>query len=113
LAFNDARSSVSLLVLAEKDAPTPIHKHLGAAEIYMLKGSLSYEEGTAREGDYLFEAGGTVHIAEARDEVLSLVIFHGPLMGYNDDGSVAGVCDVDLFYKLAADNNAVAHLPPR
>lgn len=113
LRIDDANSSVTVMVLAHKDAPTPIHKHVGDAEIYVISGSLSYEEGTAHAGYYLHEAAGTVHIAEAEREVLALVMFKGPLVGYNDDGSVAGICDPDLFYQLAKDNNAVGHLPPR
>jgi len=40
-------------------------------------------------------------------------IFHGPVVGYDENGKVAGVIDADLLYDLAAANNAVGHLPPR
>lgn len=113
LNINSARATSTLLLKAEKGAPTPLHKHVGAAEVYVLKGSFSYEEGSAKSGSYVHEAGGVVHIAEATDEILAYVTFHGPLVGYNDDGSVAGVCDVDLFYDLAKANGAVGHLPAR
>ena len=113
LHLDEDRGSVTLLLLAEQGAPTPLHKHIGAAEIYVLRGSFSYEEGTAHPNYYVHEAGGVVHVAEADDEIMAFVVFHGPLVGYNDDGSVSGVCDCDLFYELAAQNGAVGHLPPR
>jgi 2,4'-dihydroxyacetophenone dioxygenase len=113
LHLNEDRGAATLLLLAEQGAPTPIHKHVGAAEVYVLRGSFSYEEGTAHANCYVHEAGGVVHVAEANDEILAFGIFHGPLVGYNDDGTVAGVCDCELFYELAAKNGAVGHLPPR
>jgi 2,4'-dihydroxyacetophenone dioxygenase len=113
LHLNDDRGATTLLLLAEKGAPTPIHKHVGAAEILVLRGSFSYEEGTAHPNYYVHEAGGVVHVAEANEEILAFVVFHGPLVGYNEDGSVSGICDCDLFYELAEKNGAVGHLPPR
>jgi 2,4'-dihydroxyacetophenone dioxygenase len=113
LHFDAGQGKSTLLMKAEKGAPTPLHKHVGAAEIYVLKGTFSYEEGTAKAGSYVHEAGGVVHIAQAEDEVLAYITFHGPLVGFNDDNSIAGLCDVDLFYDLAKKNNAVGHLPPR
>jgi quercetin dioxygenase-like cupin family protein len=113
LHLNEDRGTVTLLLLAEKGAPTPIHKHIGAAEIYVLRGSFTYEEGAAGPNYYVHEAGGVVHVAEANDEILAFVVFHGPLVGYNEDGSVSGVCDCDLFYELAERNGAVGHLPQR
>jgi 2,4'-dihydroxyacetophenone dioxygenase len=113
LNINPARGTATLLLKAEAGAPTPLHKHVGAAEVYVLNGGFSYEEGSAKSGSYVHEAGGVVHIAEANEEVIAYVTFHGPLVGFNDDGSVSGVCDVDLFYDLARANDAVGHLPPR
>ena len=37
-------------------------------------------------------------------------VVYGPIVGYNDDGSVAGVVDNDLMYELAAANNAAGHI---
>jgi quercetin dioxygenase-like cupin family protein len=113
LNFDANQGKSTLLVKSEKGAPTHLHKHVGAAEIYVIKGSFSYEEGTAHTGSYVHEAGGVVHIAQAEEEVLAYVTFYGPLVGFNDDNSISGLCDVDLFYDLAKKNNAVGHLPPR
>lgn len=113
LNLNESRGTSMLLLKAERDAPTPVHKHVGAADIFVLKGSFSYEEGTAYSNYFVHEAGGVVHVAEAQDEVLAIVTFHGPLIGYNDDGSVSGVADCDLFYSLAEAQGAVSHLTPR
>ncbi len=107
------RGSATLMLLSEKGAPTPLHKHVGAADIYVLRGSFDYEEGHAATGCFVHEGGGVVHVAETDDEVLALVTFHGPLVGLDDDGSVNGLCDCDLFIELADKNNAISHLPAK
>jgi hypothetical protein len=42
-----------------------------------------------------------------------LGIFHGPIVGYDDDGNVAGIITADLLWDLAEANGAIAHLPAR
>lgn len=110
LNVNAERGSMTLILRAGKDAPTPLHKHIGAAEIFVLKGSFAYEEGSGSSGDYVYEAGGVVHIAEAGEEVEAYVIFHGPLVGFDDAGNVTGIMDADLILDLAKANGAAGHI---
>ncbi|MEQ5843778.1 cupin domain-containing protein [Paraburkholderia acidicola] len=104
------KGSMTLILRAGPDALTPLHKHIGAAELFVLNGWFSYEEGKGTKGDYVYEAGGVIHVAEAGNGVEALILFHGPIIGLDDSYSVTGVIDAEMVYSLAKANGATAHI---
>lgn len=101
-------------ILLRVDAPNqaPIHWHLGAIEGYIVEGEFGYgplDRGGA--GAYAFEEGGAIHEPDTSVGFTMFMIAHGPLAGYDDDGSVAGVLDAHAMLKLADAHGAGAHVP--
>ncbi|MGF6995405.1 cupin domain-containing protein [Paraburkholderia sp. GAS32] len=110
LSVNFERGSITLILRAGPKALTPLHKHIGAAELFVLNGWFSYEEGKGTKGDFVYEAGGVIHIAEAGNGVEALIVFQGPIVGLDDNHGVTGIIDAELVYALAKANNATAHI---
>ncbi len=88
------------LFRAEAGSLVPPHKHIGAAEYFVLKGKLEIrggvEEGgvTALAGDYGYEPNGIVHEKTYFPEPTEyLFINHGPLQYLDDEGNTAMVLD--------------------
>ena len=50
-----------ILLKIDPDAPPTIHKHLGAANAYVIEGGFGYEHGEVYAGDDMVEAGGVTH----------------------------------------------------
>ncbi|MFL9886712.1 hypothetical protein PQR66_26965 [Paraburkholderia agricolaris] len=92
------------------DALTPLHKNTGAAELFILNGWFSCEEGSGTKGDYVYEAGEVIHVAEAGNGVGALILFHEPIIGLDDSYSVSGVIDAEMVYSLAKANGPSAHI---
>lgn len=102
--------SVILLKIAE-DAPATVHKHIGAANAFILQGGFGYEHGQVHEGDFMVEAGGVTHTPQVHPGGCVLLGFmHGAVAGYAPDGSLAGVIDVDWYVEQAKAHGAFAHL---
>ncbi|MEM9386019.1 MAG: cupin domain-containing protein [Pseudomonadota bacterium] len=92
-------------------APKAAHKHIGAANAYILQGGFSYEKGGVRAGDFFVEAGGIDHAPEVDPDGCVLLGFsHGAVAGYDEDGRIAGIVDVDWMVDAAKANNAFDHL---
>jgi len=58
----------------------------------------------------VLEAGGSIHEPSSPEGVIMFAIVHGPLVGYNEDGSIAAVIDGRFMYDLAVHNNVAAHI---
>lgn len=86
------------------------HKHLAQVEIFMLSGSFYYENGKVFANDYMAEAGGVTHAPASDEGALMLTILHGPLQILNEEKRIVATVGIDEMYKLARENNAVAHL---
>jgi anti-sigma factor ChrR (cupin superfamily) len=111
LDYDHNHSYTVILLRIDPDAPPVTHKHLGAANAYILSGGFGYEHGSVYEGDYMVEAGGVTHTPHAHPEGCVLLGFmHGVVQGVNSDGSIAGVVDVDWYIEAAKRNGAFAHL---
>ncbi|MEM8662485.1 MAG: cupin domain-containing protein, partial [Pseudomonadota bacterium] len=89
---------------------TPIHKHTGAVEAYVLDGEFGYGDQRGAKGAYTYEAAGSIHQPDSPGGSLMFAIVHGPIIGYTEDGQVEGVVDNDLMYELAAANGAADHI---
>lgn len=89
-----------LLIRAEAGAVVPPHKHIGAAEYFVLKGKIEIRGGvenggvTALAGDYGYEPNGIVHEHTFFPEATEyLFINHGPLQYFDGDGNTTMVLD--------------------
>jgi len=116
LNINETTGGATFLLYVSEGAQAPLHRHLGGAEAYNIFGRWAYE---GEDNDvigpncYIYEPAGITHLPQQEAEAMMFGIFHGPVVGYDENGAVAGVIDADLLYDLAAANNAVGHLPPR
>lgn len=100
----------SMILKVDKGNEAPIHGHLGAVEAFVIEGEFGYEDDRGGEGSYVYEEAGSIHMPTSPDGVTMFAIVYGPLVGYNDDGSVAAIIDGKLMFQLARDNNAVGHI---
>ncbi|MDQ8934604.1 cupin domain-containing protein [Acinetobacter rudis] len=111
LDFDKNHSYSCILLHISADAPATIHKHIGAANAYILQGGFSYEHGAIFEGDFMCEAGGVTHMPYVFKEGCTLLGFnHGAVAGIGEQGEITGIIDVDWLIEQAKANNAFAHL---
>ena len=86
-------------VLFKQGAGTfaPPHKHLAAADFYVLKGCIEYRGGVAKAGHFAREPLGAVHEKTSfPEETIYLFTSYGPMVMYAPDGSISGVTDAEL-----------------
>lgn len=110
LHIDEASGRFTFLLKVERDVTAMLHKHLGEAEAYILEGEFGYGAERGGAGWYAYEAGGAVHLPDTRTGMLIFAVSHGPIIGYNPDGSVAGVLDVQWMYETARANGAADHI---
>lgn len=84
------------------------HKHLGAADFYVVKGKLEYRMGDAPQGSYGYEPLGAVHEATTCSEETVLVFnSYGPIIFYAEDGSIEQILSYET--ALALQEGAKEH----
>lgn len=68
----------------------PPHKHLSAAQVFVLSGKLQVRDGTLEAGDYLYEPNGMVHgTTTALEDTEYLFFCDGPVLFFDEDGFTA------------------------
>ena len=83
------------------------HKHLGAAEFFVVKGEFDYRAGTAKAGDYGYEPLGAIHGATTCTVESEYVITtYGPIAFLNEDRSVQMLYDFSAAKKLWDEQQA-------
>ena len=111
LDYDRNTSFTVILLKILPEAPETIHKHIGAGNAYIVQGGFGYDHGEVFEGDYMSEAGGVSHTPHVHPEGCTLLGFmNGAVAGLNEDGSLAGLVDVDWMIAKAKENNAFSHL---
>jgi len=111
LNVNAQTGGFTMLLRVEPGNLAPIHGHLGAVEGIILGGGFGYDDDRGREGWYVLESGGISHRPDTDDDgMVMFAVMYGPLVGYEDDGGIAGVVDGKTMYQLAEDNNAANHI---
>lgn len=79
----------------------PPHKHLGAAEFYVLEGCIDYRGGKAEAGYYGYEPLGAVHEKTSFPvDTIYLLTSYGPLAMRNENGELIGVKDFEMMHGL-------------
>lgn len=110
LNINEADGRFTFLLKVDPGVTAPIHKHIGEGEAWILDGSFGYGEEMGRKDWYSHEAAGSLHIPHSPEGLLMFAISHGPILGYGDDGTIAGVIDVEWMYETARANGAADHI---
>ncbi len=99
-----------MLLKVDPDNGAPAHGHLGAVEAFIIEGGFGYDEDRGGVGAYVFEEAASLHMPDSPNGSIMFAVVHGPLVGYNDDGSVALIIDGKYMYDLAAQEGAAGHL---
>ena len=111
LAINPLTGGFTFLLKIGPNVQAPIHGHIGAVEAIILDGVLAYNGDEGKTGDYLFEPSGIKHNPHTGAEgVLLFAVVHGPLIGYEEDGSIAAVIDAKVMYELAEASGQCPHI---
>jgi 2,4'-dihydroxyacetophenone dioxygenase len=86
----------TLLLKVSKDVVAPVHKHVGAVEVFVLEGDFHYVDAPDirfTAGSYLLEDAGAVHQPASLNGAVMVAVFHGPVEGLDSDGNVVGRID--------------------
>ena len=85
----------------EAGSSAPPHKHLAAAEFYVLEGCIEYRGGVAKAGHFAREPMGAVHERTFfPEDTLYLFTSYGPLAMYGPEGNIVAVTDAELIHSL-------------
>ena len=107
LRVSEETGTWTSLVKMEAGSRFAAHKHLGAAEFFVLKGAFEYRAGTAKAGDYGYEPLGAVHGATTCTiESEYVITTYGPIAFLNEDGSLQMVYDFDAAKRLWDEQQA-------
>ncbi len=110
LNIDQKTGGFTMLLKVDPGNEAPVHGHLGAVEAYVLSGEFGYDEDRGPAGAYVYEAAASRHMPDSPEGSIMFAVVHGPLVGYNEDGTIAAVVDGKMMYEIAAASNAAAHL---
>jgi anti-sigma factor ChrR (cupin superfamily) len=80
----------------------PPHKHLAAADFFVLQGRIEYRGGVATTGYFAREPLNAIHErTEFPEETIYLFASEGPMAMYAPDGSIAGIMDAETFASMS------------
>ena len=87
LWFSQETGRWAVLLRWKKGYVARPHKHLSAAQAFILSGKLQVRDGTLEAGDFLYEPNGMVHgETTALEDTEYLFICDGPVLYFDDDG---------------------------
>jgi hypothetical protein len=114
LNFEPSSGKYTILYKLQAGGTVSVHKHLGATEFFVLKGSFGYEAGDVGPGGYGYEYAFAVHepVASSGEDLVMLVINYGNTQSYNPDGTPGYVTGMEQVIKKCRANNATKHLEP-
>ena len=86
----------TVLFKQEAGSIAPPHKHLAAADFFVIEGCIEYRGGVAKAGTFARETLGAVHERTAfPEETIYLFTSYGALAMYGPEGNIAGVLDAE------------------
>jgi len=100
----------SMLLKVDPDNDAPVHGHVGAVEGLILEGEFGYDDDRGHAMHYVWEPAGALHQPDSPSGFTMFAVMHGPLLGYNDDGSIAAVVDGKTMYQMALEGGGADHL---
>ncbi len=111
LNINPQSGGFTMMLKVDPDNQAPIHGHLGTVEGIIYKGGFGYGDDRGRELHYVIEEGGIAHTPDTDDDGMEMfAVVYAPLVGYEEDGSIAGIIDAKMMYQLATEHGVAAHL---
>ena len=111
LNINELTGGFTMLLKVDPDVPAPVHHHIGGIEAFVIEGEFGYgEDDRGGVGSYVLESGGSTHEPTSPGGVIMFAVVHGPLVGYNEDGTIAAVIDGRFMHDLATKNNVADHI---
>ena len=110
-SVNYQTGGFTTLLKIDPDFTAPVHKHLGAAEAFLLEGGFYYnDEDQGIAGDYTYEAGGITHEPYSTHGCVMFAIVHGPNVGLDENGVPNFAIDATSMMEIARENNVHAHV---
>ncbi|MBL4852883.1 MAG: 2,4'-dihydroxyacetophenone dioxygenase family protein [Robiginitomaculum sp.] len=100
----------TMMLKVDPDNDAPVHGHVGAIEGIILEGEFGYGDDRGSALHFTWEPAGAVHKPDSPNGFTMFAITHGPLVGYNDDGTIAAVIDGKLMYEMAKAEGAADHV---
>lgn len=110
LNINPVNGGFTNLLKVDPDSEAPVHLHIAAIEAYMVDGEFGYDDDRGSKGWYVYEEAGSLHKPDTPTGMVIFAVNHGPLVGYNEDGTIAAVIDAKFMYDLAKAGGAADHL---
>ncbi|OYO24490.1 hypothetical protein CGZ93_03630 [Enemella dayhoffiae] len=103
LRLDRATEGWTVMIRSEAGSVLPPHRHEALSEIYIIKGKGHHPEtGDFKTGDYVLEAAGATHSAlHFSEEVVQVMVAHGPSTFLAGDGSPTFVMDVEMLTQFA------------
>ncbi len=110
LHVHEVSGGFTMILKVDPGNDAPVHGHIGAVEVYVMEGEFGYDDDRGPTGYYGYEPPGARHEPTSPNGSIMFAVAHGPLVGYNPDGSVAAAIDGRAMYAMAKANNAHGHL---
>lgn len=110
MAVDEKTGGFTLFLKVEPGTVAPAHGHIGAVEGVILEGGFAYDDDAGAKGDFICEHGGAIHAPVSPEGCIMFAAAHGPLVGYNDDGSIAAVVDAKMMYEMAKAAGVADHI---
>lgn len=107
----DVRSGgFTLFLKVDPGTKAPPHGHIGAVEGVILEGGFAYDDEAGVKGHFICEHAGAIHQPVSPNGCIMLAVVHGPLVGYNEDGSIAAIIDAKAMYQMACEAGVAEHI---
>lgn len=111
LALDPKTNGFTCMLRVQPGVTAPVHHHLGAIEVYVVEGEICYvDSDMGRQGDYMYEPAGDIHRPVSHTGCILFAVFHGPIAGLNDDGSIAGIVDAKMMREMAEAHGTAQYL---
>jgi 2,4'-dihydroxyacetophenone dioxygenase len=111
MSINPITGGFCLFMKVEPNTVAPVHGHCGGVDAYLVSGGFGYGAERGRSGWFTREIGGIDHQPDVDDDgMIMFAVVHGPLKGYAEDGSIAGVVDARSMYEMATADGVAAHI---
>ncbi|MGZ6143455.1 MAG: cupin domain-containing protein [Myxococcales bacterium] len=81
-----AKGEMTCLLKWAPGARLPIHKHPEIEQTWVLSGSFSDHEGTARAGEFVWRTPGSVHETRSDEGAIILAIYRKPNLFQHSSG---------------------------
>jgi 2,4'-dihydroxyacetophenone dioxygenase len=110
MAVDQKSGGFTMFLRVDPGVEAPVHGHIGLVEGMVTKGEFGYGDDRGAAGSYIRELGGILHQPDTPGGTEMFAIAHGPIVGYNPDGSIAAVVDAKLMLQMARAAGMADHI---